>query len=133
LKRPPPQPFNLYQGFTGNTFLTNMESTIAHPFFTNAVGSSSIPTHLAGLQGSSSNLFQFGMAPPNETSITRISKKLRKKLLRTAQIPIEDTDLVSEVAGGIINGSRIFVGKKKKKKKKKVKVIPRKDIEFGTI
>lgn len=31
------------------------------------------------------------------------------------------------------NGSRIFVGKKKKKKKKKVKVIPRKDIEFGTI
>jgi hypothetical protein len=40
---------------------------------------------------------------------------------------------VSEVAGGINNGSRIFVGKKKKKKRKKLKVIPRKDIEFGTI
>ena len=112
--------------------MTNMESTIAHPFFINAIGSSSIPSNLVGFHGSSSNLLLVPTVP-NETSITRISKQLRKKLLRTAQIPLQDNDLVSEVAGGVANGSRIFVGKKKKKKKKKLKVIPRKDIEFGTI
>ena len=112
--------------------MSNMESTIAHPFFTNAIGSSSIPSHLVGFHGSSSNLFVMPTAP-HETSITRISKQLRKKLLRTAQIPLHDNDLESEVAGGMQNGSRIFVGKKKKKKKKKLKVIPRKDIEFGII
>ena len=34
--------------------------------------------------------------------------------------------------GALANGSRIFVGKKKKKKKKKVKMLQRKDIDFGT-
>jgi hypothetical protein len=118
-----------------------MESSMANPFFsaigaTTIPGGSIVPFGFLQQAQSTSNLFQFGSLPPNETSITRISKQLlRKKLLRTTNNinphAGEDGDLVSEVAGG--NKSRIFVGKKKKKKKKKIRVIPRKDIEFGVI